>query len=98
MGMCVRVRRGLVVIGLLLGVSLIGCAGGVAFAAPPAAGMAANSIIVQGKRRVETDTILSYFKVAPGEHLDAAAIDAALKALYATGMFEDVRISQSGGH
>ena len=32
-----------------------------------------------------------------GERLDAAKIDAGLKALYATGLFQDVRISQAGG-
>jgi outer membrane protein insertion porin family len=40
--------------------------------------------------------VRSYFKVAPGEHLDAAKINAALKALYGTGLFQDVQISQSG--
>ncbi|MGB8632377.1 MAG: outer membrane protein assembly factor BamA, partial [Xanthobacteraceae bacterium] len=58
---------------------------------------AASSIVVEGNRRVEADTVRSYFKLAPGERLDAAKIDAALKALYATGLFQDVHISQSGG-
>ena len=84
--------------GLLLGGVLLGYAPGAAFAAPAQTGMTGGSIVVQGNRRVETDTIRSYFKVAPGEALDAAKIDAALKALYASGLFEDVRISQAGGH
>src|SRR4029453_183230 len=33
----------------------------------------------------------------PSGRLDAAAIDAGLKSLYATGLFQDVRINQSGG-
>ena len=33
----------------------------------------------------------------PGDRLDAAKIDDGLKALYATGLFQDVRISQAGG-
>jgi outer membrane protein insertion porin family len=86
------------VAGLLLGGVLLGYAPGAAFAAPAQTGMTGGSIVVQGNRRVETDTIRSYFKVAPGEALDAAKIDAALKALYASGLFEDVRISQAGGH
>jgi outer membrane protein insertion porin family len=98
MDMCVRVRRGLVVAGLLLGGCLVGVTAGTAFAAPAETALTANSIVVEGNRRVEADTVRSYFKVAPGEHLDAAKIDAALKALYASGLFEDVRISQSGGH
>ena len=83
--------------GLLLGGVLLGFAPGAAFAAPAETGATAASIVVQGNRRVEADTIRSYFKVAPGEPLDAAKIDAALKALYASGLFEDVRISQAGG-
>ncbi len=83
--------------GLLLGGVLFGVSAGAALAAPAQTGVAANSIVVQGNRRVEADTIRSYFKLAPGEPLDAAKIDAALKALYASGLFEDVRISQSGG-
>ena len=97
MDMCVRVRRGLVVAGLLLGVALFGVA---SFAAPAARAQAeqgATSIVVEGNRRVEADTIRAYFKVAPGERIDAAKIDSALKALYASGLFQDIRISQSGG-
>ena len=98
MNMWVRVRRGLVVAGVLLGVSVFGFMAGAVEAAPAQSGLTSSSIIVQGNRRVEADTVRSYFKVAPGERLDAAAIDAGLKALYASGLFEDVHISQSGGH
>jgi outer membrane protein insertion porin family len=99
MNMWVRVRRGLVLAGLLLGAGLVGFTASAASAAPPAeAGLGSNSIVVEGNRRVEADTVRSYFKVAPGERLDAAKIDAALKALYASGLFQDVHISQSGGH
>ena len=97
MNMCVRVNRGLVVAGLLLGIVLFGVGSGAASAAPAEAGVAMTSVVVEGNRRVEADTIRSYFKVAPGERLDAAKIDSALKALYASGLFQDIRISQSGG-
>jgi outer membrane protein insertion porin family len=97
MDMWVRVRRGLVVAGLLLGGLLFGVGSGGAFAQPAETGATATSIVVQGNRRVEADTIRSYFKLAPGEHLDAAKIDSALKALYASGLFQDIHISQQGG-
>ena len=97
MDMCVRVKRGLVVAGLLLGLSIFGFVAGAAVAAPADAGITASSIVIQGNRRVDADTVRSYFKVAPGEHLDAAKINAGLKALYGTGLFQDVQISQSGG-
>src|SRR5580692_4897310 len=99
MDMWVWVRRGLVLAGLLLGVGFVGLPAGAAYAAPPAeAGASASNIVVQGNRRVEAETVRSYFKVGPGERLDAAKIDAALKALYASGLFDDVHITQSGGH
>ena len=101
MDMCVRVRRGLAVAGLLLGCMLLGVASDLAFGAPMESGTAAASgattIVVEGNRRVEADTIRSYFRLTPGEHLDAAKIDSALKALYASGLFQDIRISQQGG-
>ena len=97
MDMCVRVRRGLVIVGLLLAGVLFGVASGAAFGAPAESAATATSIVVEGNRRVEADTIRSYFKLTPGEHLDAAKINSALKALYASGLFQDVRFSQSGG-
>ena len=97
MDMGVRVKRGLVVAGLLLGLGMFGLLAGAAVAAPADTGLTSSSIVVQGNRRVEADTVRSYFKVAPGERLDPAKIDDALKALYATGLFQDVHISQAGG-
>jgi outer membrane protein insertion porin family len=96
MGMCVRVKRGLVLAGLLLGLVICGLSAGSAAAAPTGTGVGATSIVVQGNRRIDADTVRSYFKTAPGEPLDAAKIDAALKALYSTGLFQDVRISRDG--
>ena len=83
--------------GLLLAGVLFGVGSGAAFGAPAESGATASSIVVEGNRRVEADTIRSYFRLVPGERLDAAKIDAALKALYASGLFQDIRISQSGG-
>jgi outer membrane protein insertion porin family len=49
------------------------------------------AISVEGNRRVEADTIRSYFHGG-----SAQDIDEALKALYATGLFADVRINRAG--
>src|SRR5947208_11795874 len=62
-----------------------------------AAAQTVSTIQVEGNRRVEIDTIRSYFKPGPGGRLDQAQIDDGLKALIETGLFQDVRISQSGG-
>jgi outer membrane protein insertion porin family len=56
-----------------------------------------NNIIVQGNQRVEADTIRSYFRPGPGGRLDAFQIDEGVKALYATGLFQDIRPSIQGG-
>jgi outer membrane protein insertion porin family len=62
-----------------------------------AVAQSANSIVVQGNRRVEAGTIRSYFRAGASGQLSAAEIDEAIKRLYATGLFSDVRISQAGG-
>ncbi|MGB8400723.1 outer membrane protein assembly factor BamA [Bradyrhizobium sp.] len=63
----------------------------------PAAAQTVSSIAVEGNRRVEVDTIRSYFKPGPGGRLSQAEIDDGLKALIETGLFQDVRINQAGG-
>jgi outer membrane protein insertion porin family len=64
---------------------------------PSAAGaQTLNSIEVVGNRRVEIDTIRSYFHPGPGGTLSGPAIDDGLKALIETGLFSDVRISRAG--
>lgn len=66
--------------------------------APFAASRAhAQSIVVEGNRRVEAETIRSYFRPGPSGRIDNYSVDSAYKALYETGLFQDVRISQSGG-
>jgi outer membrane protein insertion porin family len=89
--------RGLALSCLVLGGVLVG--GGLATVASSGAAVAqtSNSIVVQGNRRVEAGTIRSYFKPGPGGRLGPGEINEALKALYATGLFSDVRISHSGG-
>jgi outer membrane protein insertion porin family len=56
-----------------------------------------SSIVVVGNRRVEADTIRSYFHAGPDGRLNAVEIDEGLKGLVATGLFQDVRIDRSAG-
>src|SRR5208282_2574270 len=42
--------------------------------------------------------IRSHFHAGADGRFDAGVIDAALKSLYATGLFQDVKISQAGDH
>jgi len=62
-----------------------------------AAAQSASSIVVQGNRRVEAETVRSYFKPGPGGQIGPAQIDDAIHALYATGLFEDVHLSHENG-
>jgi outer membrane protein insertion porin family len=58
---------------------------------------AQTHIDIEGNHRIEADTIRSYFHVNGTERLDAGGIDAALKALYATGLFQNIRITPGNG-
>jgi outer membrane protein insertion porin family len=61
-----------------------------------AASSPAETITVEGNRRVDPDTVRSYFHASPDGQFDAAALDAAFKALYATGQFDNVKIDRAG--
>lgn len=54
------------------------------------------AITVIGNRHIGADMIRSFFHAAPDGQYDAAARDAALKALYASDLFTDVKISHEG--
>ena len=96
MGRCVRGIRGLAVASAVLG-GVLFCMLGSLGTAGYAHAQTASQIVVEGNKRVEADTIRSYFRAGGGDRLDAARIDAALKALYGTGLFQDVKINPSGG-
>jgi outer membrane protein insertion porin family len=55
-----------------------------------------RSIDVQGNQRVDDETIRSYIGIAPGQSFSNNDIDEAVKRLFGTGMFSDVRINQVG--
>ena len=97
MGICVRVVRGLAFSGLILaGILVSACCVTVA-SSGVAVAQSVSSIAVEGSRRVEADTIRSYFKPGPGGRIGPEQEDEALKALLTTGLFADVRISHNGG-
>lgn len=51
-----------------------------------------KDIRVEGLQRTEPGTVFSYLPVKVGETLDEEKAQAALRALYATGFFQDVRL------
>jgi len=97
MGRCVRGIRGLGFAGLVLAGVIFTSMAATVIAVTPARAQTASQLVVEGNKRVEAETIRSYFRAGGSDRLDAARIDAGLKALYATGLFQDVRINQAGG-
>ena len=55
-----------------------------------------SRIEVQGNQRVDAETIRGYLDITPGKSFSNADIDEAVKRLFATGLFSDVRINQVG--
>ena len=55
-----------------------------------------SQIVVQGNQRLSTNTILTLLPVQIGDDFQPLRLDAALKALYATGQFADVRLDRQG--
>jgi outer membrane protein insertion porin family len=53
-------------------------------------------IRVEGLQRIEAETIRSYLLLQKGDPWDPDRVDASLKALYATGLFADVKLDRDG--
>ncbi len=55
-----------------------------------------SQIIVEGNQRIEPASVQSYMTVQPGQTATPSEINASVRALFATGLFKDVRIEQRG--
>lgn len=91
-----RLRGGLLATLIMFGAPVVAPIGAI-FVSSSALAQTVQSISVEGNRRVEVETIRSYFKPGPGGRLDQGAIDDGLKALIETGLFQDVRINRGAG-
>src|ERR1700712_3961994 len=96
MNVGMRVRGGLLAALIMCAMPIAGTLAAMLVSSPVAA-QGVSSIQVEGNRRVEVETIRSYFKPGAGGRLDQGSIDDGLKALIETGLFQDVKISQAGG-
>src|SRR5258708_5916674 len=54
------------------------------------------TIVMEGNRRIDAQAIREHFHASSEALVTPAGIDAALKELYETGLFEDVKIVRSG--
>ncbi len=55
-----------------------------------------SNIEVRGNKRVDAATIRNYLSIKPGKSFNNNDIDDAVKRLFSTGLFSDVRINQVG--
>lgn len=55
-----------------------------------------NRVEVRGNQRVDADTVRNYITIKPGKSFSNTDIDDAVKALFGSGLFSDVRINQVG--
>ena len=51
-----------------------------------------NRILVRGNQRIDQTTVLSYLPIQPGDTVDAALLDVALRTLTRTQLFADVQM------
>jgi outer membrane protein insertion porin family len=78
----------------LIGAAALALCAGHALAINP---FVVKDIRVEGIQRTEAGTVFSYLPVRVGETFDDAKSIAAIKALYATGFFKDVRLEEENG-
>jgi outer membrane protein insertion porin family len=83
------IRRGIAAV--LAAFALVGAAGAQSFQP-----FTVKDIRVEGLQRTEPGTIFSYLPVKVGETMNEEKAQSALRALYATGFFSDVRLEVEG--
>ncbi|MEL7272436.1 MAG: outer membrane protein assembly factor BamA [Pseudomonadota bacterium] len=93
--MALAIRHGVLALALVL-TAVGGAVVGAASTATVAEAAVVRSISVRGNQRVDADTIRSYVTVKPGRNFTSFDTDESLQALFATGLFADVRIAQQG--
>src|SRR5690606_17041322 len=65
-------------------------------AAPAASGFTVSDIRVDGLQRIGAGTVFTYLPIERGDRVDQARVGEAIRALYRTGFFEDVRMGRQG--
>jgi outer membrane protein insertion porin family len=92
-----RVLRGSLVASLIMVAMPVAATVTAALVSSAASAQTVASISVEGNRRVDVETIRSYFRPGPSGRLDQGVLDDGLKALIETGLFQDVKVNQAGG-
>ena len=69
----------------------------IAFIAHAVATEVIEKIVIEGNARVEEETVRSYLGLREGEANEASRVRGAIKALYATGLFDNVEVKWDKG-
>lgn len=64
--------------------------------APSADAFVVSDIRIDGAQRVSAGTVLTYLPIERGDTVDSAKVGQAIRDLYKTGFFEDVRLDRQG--
>ncbi|MDQ2963379.1 MAG: outer membrane protein assembly factor BamA [Pseudomonadota bacterium] len=86
----VRIKAGLALLAVLLSARFAPAA----LAFEP---FTVRDIRVEGVQRTDAGTVFNYLPIKVGDRVDDEKASAAIKALYATGFFRDVRLEAEGG-
>jgi outer membrane protein insertion porin family len=89
-------RSGILALAVLIAAPLMGTAAPL-FGASQAQAQTVSKISVSGNRQVDTQTIVSIVAVKVGQPSSSGKISASIDALYKTGLFKTVSVTQSGG-
>ena len=89
-------RSGILALAVLIAAPLMGTAAPL-FGASQAQAQTVSKISVSGNRQVDTQTIISIVAVKVGQPSGSGKISASIDALYKTGLFKTVSVTQSGG-
>ncbi|MEM7693527.1 MAG: outer membrane protein assembly factor BamA [Pseudomonadota bacterium] len=64
--------------------------------APVAEAAVASRVVVEGNQRIDDSTVAAYLTIRIGQSYGARQVDESIDALFATGLFQDVSITQRG--
>ncbi|MFP4098213.1 MAG: outer membrane protein assembly factor BamA [Alphaproteobacteria bacterium] len=64
---------------------------------PVWASQVVERILITGTQRIEPSTVSSYIDLKVGDRVDSSVTDRALKNLFATGLFADVKVDNKNG-
>jgi outer membrane protein insertion porin family len=62
----------------------------------PSSSFVVSDIRVDGLQRIGAGTVFTYLPIERGDNIDSARIGEAMRALYKTGFFEDIRFGRDG--